>query len=183
FTGYFDEISSADCNEKLICSDGSNSVSTVLPLDGTPCGDNKVCWGGICQDLLPHMCIILDDVCKCVKLSDPSISHDQINFGPSTSSQDKPSKKRPTTSSENEPLQKRPSIQCTTSHVPTLYPEILVFVAYDVIQFTKTVDPNNYLALIVRRYIIYFNTVDMLFAKLSAHGINIHINIAGIVID
>ncbi|KAK0173613.1 hypothetical protein PV328_006783 [Microctonus aethiopoides] len=117
------------------------------------------------------------------KLSDPSIPHDQINFGPSTSSQDKPSKKRPTTSSEDEPLQKRPSTQCTTSHVPTLYPEILVFVAYDVIQFTKTVDSNNYLASIVRRYLIYFNAVDMLFAKLSAHGINIHINIAGIVID
>ncbi|KAK0173612.1 hypothetical protein PV328_006782 [Microctonus aethiopoides] len=49
------------CNEKLICSDGSNSVSTVLPLDGTPCGDNKVCWDRICKDLSPVPSSLLEE--------------------------------------------------------------------------------------------------------------------------
>ncbi|KAK0168510.1 hypothetical protein PV327_002301 [Microctonus hyperodae] len=106
------------------------------------------------------------------KLSDPLIPHDQIDPEPSTSSQD-------------EPPEKRPRTHCTTStsQAPTMYPEVLVFAAYDVTQFTKAIDPINYLTTMVRRYIIYFNAVDMLFAKLSAHDVNIHINIAGIVID
>ncbi|KAK0168509.1 hypothetical protein PV327_002300 [Microctonus hyperodae] len=101
---------------------------------------------------------------------DLSIPRNQIDCEPSTSSQDEPPKKRPRT-------------QYPANQFPTLYPEILVFVTHDKIQLAKTKDPQNYLAITITEYLVYFNAIDMLFAKLSAHGINIHLNIAGIVID
>ncbi|KAK0180218.1 hypothetical protein PV327_005884 [Microctonus hyperodae] len=47
-----DEVPYRDCNQNLICGQGSREVHTILPLDGTPCADNKVCWNKECQNIL-----------------------------------------------------------------------------------------------------------------------------------
>ncbi|KAK0168511.1 hypothetical protein PV327_002302 [Microctonus hyperodae] len=67
--------------------------------------------------------------------------------------------------------------------VTTFYPEILLFVPYDVVNSMKDIDSENYLTMIVWQYIIFFNSIDMMFAKLSTENIKIHINLAGIVIE
>lgn len=42
---------------------------------------------------------------------------------------------------------------------------------------------DEYLLEIVSDYIILFNAVDMVLAKLQKHGLNININLAGIIIE
>ncbi|KAK0077592.1 hypothetical protein PV325_003697 [Microctonus aethiopoides] len=63
------------------------------------------------------------------------------------------------------------------------YPEILIFVPYDLIEYIRNSHPNNALVTIVKNFIEYFNGVDMLLAKLSTDDIKIHLNIAGIVFE
>lgn len=67
--------------------------------------------------------------------------------------------------------------------VTNIYPEILLFVAYDVQQIAVQAFKENYLTNIVRYQLMYFNAIDMLFAKLSNADVNIHLNLAGIVIE
>lgn len=42
---------------------------------------------------------------------------------------------------------------------------------------------NNYIPWLIYHFIAYFNAVDMLFAQLAKDKINIHLNIAAIVIE
>ncbi|KAK0070749.1 hypothetical protein PV326_002119, partial [Microctonus aethiopoides] len=46
-------LPSNGCAEPLQCSEdeySSKLVSTISPLDGTPCGENKICWDEKCVD-------------------------------------------------------------------------------------------------------------------------------------
>ncbi|KAK0171834.1 hypothetical protein PV328_005233 [Microctonus aethiopoides] len=67
--------------------------------------------------------------------------------------------------------------------VTTLYPEILIFVPYSMIEYVKTGNVMNANAYILKYYIIHFHCVDMLLAKLSTDDIKIHLNLAGIVFE
>ncbi|KAK0080892.1 hypothetical protein PV325_013156, partial [Microctonus aethiopoides] len=64
------------------------------------------------------------------------------------------------------------------------YLEILVFVTHDIAQiFENFFGPNEYIQWIVRYYIVYFNSIDMMFRKLRIPRNIICINIAKIVIE
>lgn len=84
----------------------------------------------------------------------------------------------PTTSHDDSTPNKR---QCMMwqyeDQVITVYPEILIFIPYEISRSTRE------LSTLVVQYLVQFNAVAMLFAKLATHNINIHINIAGIVIE
>ncbi|KAK0091695.1 hypothetical protein PV326_002844 [Microctonus aethiopoides] len=71
----------------------------------------------------------------------------------------------------------------TNNKVTDLYPEILILVTHDVLEEAKKIDRVHYYAYLVLRYIVYFNTISMLFDKLSTESIKIHINIAGIIVE
>ncbi|KAK0077184.1 hypothetical protein PV326_010221 [Microctonus aethiopoides] len=73
---------------------------------------------------------------------------------------------------------------CSPKHnVENYYMEILVFVSYDVTELFKIDFLDEYLLEMVADYIILFNAVDMVLAKLQKHGVNININLAGIIIE
>ncbi|KAK0165872.1 hypothetical protein PV328_004353, partial [Microctonus aethiopoides] len=63
------------------------------------------------------------------------------------------------------------------------YIETLVFISKDVTEIYYNAFKDDYINEIVRYYLIYFNAVDLFFRQLKFHGINIHINIAKIVIE
>ncbi|KAK0178723.1 hypothetical protein PV327_007586 [Microctonus hyperodae] len=63
------------------------------------------------------------------------------------------------------------------------YLETLIFVTYDITKSFEMIFQEEYLIQIVSDYIILFNAVDMLLAKLQKHDLNIHINLAGIIIE
>ncbi|KAK0179011.1 hypothetical protein PV327_007838 [Microctonus hyperodae] len=52
--------SSNSCHEPLLCKKkeaaGLKLESTILPLDGTPCGEHKVCWGEKCVKINEPFC-------------------------------------------------------------------------------------------------------------------------------
>ncbi|KAK0090417.1 hypothetical protein PV325_000699 [Microctonus aethiopoides] len=86
-------------------------------------------------------------------------------------------------SSENPNKRQRIYENSDKEQVTTFYPEILLFVPYDVVHNMKDIDSDNYLTMIVWHYIKFFNSIDMIFSKLSTENIKIHINLAGIVIE
>ncbi|KAK0181106.1 hypothetical protein PV327_003417 [Microctonus hyperodae] len=47
----------------------------------------------------------------------------------------------------------------------------------------KTALPGNYLMGVLTFHLMYFNAIDMLYAKLKTHDLHIHINLAGIIIE
>ncbi|KAK0075007.1 hypothetical protein PV325_007506, partial [Microctonus aethiopoides] len=65
----------------------------------------------------------------------------------------------------------------------TYYLETLVFISKDVTEIYYNAFKDDYINEIVRYYLIYFNAVDLFFRQSNFHGINIHINIAKIVIE
>ncbi|KAK0076640.1 hypothetical protein PV325_005070 [Microctonus aethiopoides] len=92
----------------------------------------------------------------------------------------------PSTSDIDSPPIKRPRIdkRSDEKRLNALYPEIMIFVSYDITEYEKKVNgPRLYSHWLIYRLIAYFNAVDMLFAQLIKYGIDIHINIAGIVIE
>ncbi|KAK0091704.1 hypothetical protein PV326_002832, partial [Microctonus aethiopoides] len=52
--------STENCHEPLFCKKnepaGSKFESTILPLDGTPCGEQKVCWEEKCVEINEPIC-------------------------------------------------------------------------------------------------------------------------------
>ncbi|KAK0074116.1 hypothetical protein PV325_008761, partial [Microctonus aethiopoides] len=92
----------------------------------------------------------------------------------------------PFTFDMDSPPNKRPRIKKRSDEkrLDTLYPEILIYVSNDMIRYEKGLHAiNTYIPWIIYRFIAYFNAVDMLFAQLEKHGINIHLNIAGILFE
>ncbi|KAK0175064.1 hypothetical protein PV327_008848 [Microctonus hyperodae] len=90
------------------------------------------------------------------------------------------------TSDIDSPPIKRPRIvkRSNEKRLDTHYPEILIFVSNDIVNYEeKARGVTEYSHWLIYRFIAYFNAVDMLFAQLAKHGINIHVNIAGIVIE
>ncbi|KAK0180126.1 hypothetical protein PV327_005798 [Microctonus hyperodae] len=71
----------------------------------------------------------------------------------------------------------------TDKKVTVLYPEILILITHEILKEAKKVDPIHYYVYLVQRYIVHFNTISMLFDKLSTESIKIHINIAGIIVE
>ncbi|KAK0180216.1 hypothetical protein PV327_005882 [Microctonus hyperodae] len=49
---YIDEVRDTDCDKNLICGKDFTEVRAILPLDGTPCANNKVCWNKVCQNII-----------------------------------------------------------------------------------------------------------------------------------
>lgn len=80
------------------------------------------------------------------------------------------------------PLKKRQRVYENSDDKPTFYPEILLFVSHDLVKEHEEEFGENYLDDIVLHNIVFMNAVAMLFAKLS-NDVNIHINIAGIVVE
>ncbi|KAK0083887.1 hypothetical protein PV325_008006 [Microctonus aethiopoides] len=92
----------------------------------------------------------------------------------------------PSTSDIYSPPIKRSRIERSSDkkQLDTLYPEILIFVSNDMVNYEKKerglIESSSWL---IYRFIAYFNAVDMLFAQLEKYGIDIHVNIAGIIIE
>ncbi|KAK0180215.1 hypothetical protein PV327_005881 [Microctonus hyperodae] len=80
---------------------------------------------------------------------------------------------------------KRQRLDETSDKIPAtiFYPEILIFVPYDLIESIQDLHPNNVLTTSVAHFITYFNSVDMLLAILSTDYIKIYLNLAGIVFE
>ncbi|KAK0077484.1 hypothetical protein PV325_003910, partial [Microctonus aethiopoides] len=92
--------------------------------------------------------------------------------------------------SESDKVMNSPSISChegSSRHkcprvdyeerVIVVYPEILIGIPYEIVQTTEK------LTTLVLRYLVQYNAVAMLFAKLASQNIKIHINIAGMIIE
>ncbi|KAK0084777.1 hypothetical protein PV326_006160, partial [Microctonus aethiopoides] len=92
--------------------------------------------------------------------------------------------------SESDKVMNSPSISChegSSRHkcprvdyeerVIVVYPEILIVIPYEIVQTTEK------LTTLVLRYLVQYNAVAMLFAKLASQNIKIHINIAGMIIE
>ncbi|KAK0167974.1 hypothetical protein PV327_001820 [Microctonus hyperodae] len=90
--------------------------------------------------------------------------NDEIMNSPSTSCADGP------------PSQKRSRVTYK-ENVIIVYPEVLIVIPNDIVQTTQE------LSTLVLRYLVLYNAVAMLFAKLASQNIKIHINIAGIIIE
>ncbi|KAK0072346.1 hypothetical protein PV325_011517, partial [Microctonus aethiopoides] len=65
------------------------------------------------------------------------------------------------------------------------YVETLVFIGHDIMDLlnVNTEKSNNKYLKIIKDHIVYFNAIDMMMAKFQKHGFNIHINLAGLIIE
>ncbi|KAK0183274.1 hypothetical protein PV327_001331 [Microctonus hyperodae] len=69
------------------------------------------------------------------------------------------------------------------SKLKIFYPEILVFVDNNIIAKFITGNSLKNIRQLILYYIVYFNAIDMLFAKLATDTVVMHINIAGLVLE
>ncbi|KAK0072817.1 hypothetical protein PV325_010747 [Microctonus aethiopoides] len=63
------------------------------------------------------------------------------------------------------------------------YIEILLFVPHSIVIYYKNLLLERYLLGIIRFHLLYFNSIDMLYANLQTNDLHIHINLAGIIIE
>ncbi|KAK0076320.1 hypothetical protein PV325_005578 [Microctonus aethiopoides] len=63
------------------------------------------------------------------------------------------------------------------------YLEILLFVPHSIVTHHKNVVLESYLLGVLIFHLVYFNSIDMAYAKLQTNDLNIHINLAGIIIE
>lgn len=69
------------------------------------------------------------------------------------------------------------------SQPTVLYPEMLVLITHDVVAHAREISPTHTYTFLMVQYLSYFNTVSMLFEKLSTNNVKIYLNIAGIVVE
>ncbi|KAK0181105.1 hypothetical protein PV327_003416 [Microctonus hyperodae] len=63
------------------------------------------------------------------------------------------------------------------------YFEILLFIRNEIVHYDGNSNPDYRLMSVLIFHLIYFNSIDMLYAKLKINDIHIHINLAGIIIE